>query len=96
MSMLTLNLGKVYKVYSGKANYCACGCSGRYHVASQHVAYAGQERGYAYTAQDICNVTVRKIVGRILAAADMEQGENYIAATVGQRRLLAWFNNELD
>jgi len=85
-----LDLHKVYKVYSGKANYCACGCSGYYRVASQHLDYASAERGYAYDDRDISDVSVRRIVGKILAAADMEKGEDYIAATVGQRRLLAW------
>jgi len=92
--MLNL-LSAVYKVYSGRAGQCGCGCSGRYRVASQHRDYAGQERGYAYDSSDVSDDAVRRTVGKILAAATMEDSGSYIHAQVGGRVYVAYYDPKL-
>ena len=85
-----LDLSRVFKVYNGRVNSCCCGCSGKYATASAHKAYADQNRGYA--VDDVNDETVRKIVGKILSAADPRDEGDHVHATVGKRLLIAFYN----
>jgi hypothetical protein len=64
-------------------------------VASQHRDYAGQERGYAYDDSHVSDEEVRRTVGRILAAATMEDTGSYIHAQVGGRVYVAYYDPKL-
>ena len=85
-----LDLSRVFKVYNGRVNSCCCGCSGKYATASVHKAYADQDRGYA--VDDVNDETVRKIVGKILSAANPKDEGNHVHATVGKRLYIAFYN----
>lgn len=84
------DLSKVYKVYSGRLRFCMCGCAGKYTVASAHREEANRERGYDYTDEEVSDVTVRRIVGKILSAAEPVMEDNYIHAVVGKRFYVAY------
>lgn len=84
-----LDLSRVYKVYNGRVNSCCCGCSGKYATASALKAIADQDRGYV--VDDVNDETVRKIVGKILSAADPKDGGDHVYATVGKRLLIAYY-----
>ena len=84
-----LDLSRVFKVYNGRANSCCCGCSGKYATASALKAIADQDRGYI--VDDVNDETVRKIVGKILSAADPKDGGDHVYATVGKRLLIAYY-----
>jgi hypothetical protein len=84
-----IDLNKVYKVYNGRAGLCACGCSGKYTTASQHKEFADKARGYE--TDDVNDVTVRKIVGKILSAENPEDsGMGFVYAIVGKRMYVAY------
>ena len=85
-----LDLSKVFKVYSGKANHCACGCSGKYKVASVHKDFADKDRGYSYDGSDIDDTEVRKIVGKILASDNPVDNGDHVYAVVGKRMYVAF------
>ena len=85
-----LDLSRVFKVYNGRVNSCCCGCFGKYATASVHKAYADQDRGYA--VDDVNDETVRKIVGKILSAANPKDEGNHVHATVGKRLYIAFYN----
>ena len=85
-----LDLSRVFKVYNGRVNSCCCGCSGKYATASALKAFADQDRGYA--VDDVNDETVRKIVGKILSAADPKDGGDHVYATVGKRLYIAYYN----
>ena len=84
-----LDLSRVFKVYNGRANACCCGCSGKYATASALKAFADRDRGYE--VDDVNDETVRKIVGKILSAADPKDGGDHVYATVGKRLLIAYY-----
>jgi hypothetical protein len=84
-----LDLSRVFKVYNGRANTCCCGCSGKYATASALKAHADQDRGYV--VDDVNDETVRKIVGKILSAANPRDEGDHVHATVGKRLLIAFY-----
>lgn len=84
-----LDLSRVFKVYNGRANRCCCGCSGKYATASVHKAYADKDRGYE--VDDVNDVAVRKVVGKILSAANPKDEGDHVHATVGKRLLVAYY-----
>ena len=84
-----LDISKVFKVYNGRVNSCCCGCSGKYATASALKAFADKDRGYE--VDDVNDETVRKIVGKILSAADPKDGGDHVYATVGKRLLIAYY-----
>jgi hypothetical protein len=85
-----LDLSRVFKVYNGRANSCCCGCSGKYATASAFKAFADQDRGYV--VDDVNDETVRKIVGKILSAANPKDEGGHVHATVGKRLYVAFYN----
>ena len=85
-----LDLSRVFKVYNGRVNSCCCGCSGKYATASALKSFADQDRGYV--VDDVNDETVRKIVGKILSAADPKDGGDHVYATVGKRLYIAYYN----
>ena len=85
-----LDLSRVFKVYNGRVNSFCCGCSGKYATASAFKAFADKDRGYV--VDDVNDETVRKIVGKILSAADPKDGGDHVYATVGKRLYIAYYN----
>jgi len=83
-----LDISKVYKVYSGRAGMCCCGCSGKYATATAHKEFADQDRGYV--VDDVNDVTVRKVVGKILSADRPVDEGPHVYAVVGKRMYVAY------
>jgi len=84
-----LDLSNVYKVYNGKPNRCCCGCSGKYATASAHKEFADKDRGYV--VEDANDVTVRKVVGKILSAENPIDEGGHVYAIVGKRMYIAYY-----
>ena len=84
-----LDLSNVYKVYNGKPNRCCCGCSGKYATATAHKEFADKDRGYA--VDDANDVTVRKVVGKILSANNPIDEGGHVYAIVGNRMYIAYY-----
>lgn len=85
------DLHKVFKVYSGKAGSCMCGCSGKYKISSALREEANRDRGYDHNDQDVSDVTVRRTVGKILSAAKPVFESNYVYTVIGNRIHVAYF-----
>ena len=85
------DLRKVYKVYSGRAGFCMCGCAGKYKVSTALREEANRDRGYDYSDDDVSDVTVRRTVGKILSAADPVFEGNHVYAVIGKRIHVAYF-----
>ncbi len=84
-----MELQSVYKVYSGKANRCMCGCSGKYATASAHAEFATAERGY--DAQDVNDRSVKIIAGKVLRSSNKVIEGNYAFVEQNGRILVAYF-----
>jgi len=65
--MNQITVDQVVSVYSGKANKCACGCSGTYRYASAYRDQGIQLRGYAIDADEVNDRQVAKVVGLLNA-----------------------------
>jgi len=63
-------LADVIQVYSGRANACCCGCSGKHTVASAHRAEAARRCGYAVADEDVSDRTVKLIYNKVAKAAE--------------------------
>ena len=85
-----IDLSKVFKVYNGKANACACGCSGKYKVARALNSVADKDRGYSHDESDIDDTQVRKIVGKILSSENPIDNGDHVYAVVGKRMYVAF------
>ena len=85
-----IDLSKVFKVYNGKANACACGCSGKYKVARALKSVADKDRGYSHDESDIDDTQVRKIVGKILSSENPIDNGDHVYAVVGKRMYVAF------
>jgi hypothetical protein len=85
-----IDLSKVFKVYNGKANACACGCSGKYKIASSLKSVADKDRGYSHDESDIDDTQVRKIVGKILSSDNPIDNGDHVYAVVGKRMYVAF------
>ena len=84
-----LDVSNVFKVYNGKPNRCCCGCSGKYATATAHKEFADKDRGYV--VEDANDVTVRKVVGKILSADNPIDEGGHVYAIVGKRMYIAYY-----
>ena len=89
-----VDVSQVYKVYSGKAHKCACGCSGIYRVASAHLKYTSDDRGYPYEKSDDKFVKrVVKIINDNLSIATKARTDsdvNWVSVVIGERTYTAY------
>ena len=58
----------VMSVYSGKANKCCCGCSGKHTYAKAHQEAGSKDRGYEVGDEECNDRTVTLILRKIQAA----------------------------
>ena len=64
----------VYKVYSGKAGRCACGCSGKY----SYTAQGAVEQSPGYDVTDSINErSVKIIANKVLRNPNVQYEGNY-------------------
>ena len=86
----------VISVYSGRDRACCCGCSGKHSYASKYRAYAGRHRGYKVQDNEMSDLTVKRIVGKINKSYMAEPQTTsmcaeYMTAVIGKRLYIAYF-----
>jgi hypothetical protein len=79
----------VYKVYSGKAGSCACGCSGKY----SYTALGAVEQSPGYDVSDAVNErSVKIIAGKIQRNPNKKDEDGMVYVEEGNRILIAYYN----
>lgn len=77
----------VYKVYSGKAGKCMCGCAGRYSYTAQGAL--DHSPGYK---PNVNERSVKIIAGRVLRNPNKVKEDNYYFVEENGRILVAYFS----
>lgn len=79
----------VYKVYSGKAGKCMCGCSGKY----SYTAQGAVEQNPGYDVTDSINErSVKIIAGKVLRSSNKVAEDNCVFVEQNGRILVAFFS----
>ena len=77
----------VYKVYSGKAGACMCGCAGKY----SYTADGAATKGPGYDVSDMVNErSVKIIAGKVLRNPNTKREDGMLVLEQGERVLVAW------
>ena len=77
----------VYKVYSGLAGRCMCGCSGKY----SYTAKGAVEDNPGYDVSDKVNErSVKIIAGKLLRDSNTQRDEGTLVLIKNNRILVAW------
>lgn len=89
-----IDVARVTAVYTGRPG-CACGCRGKYRYASAHASKAGQRRGYAVSADEISDRSVKLVTSRvnkmIAKGLFFEKGEGFVAVELPSRLYIVKF-----
>ena len=82
-----MELNGVYKVYSGKAGSCACGCSGKY----SYTADGAVNHNPGYDVSDMVNErSVKIIAGKVMRDPNrIDEGE-FVYVVKNDRILVAY------
>lgn len=89
VTIATLTLKDIKRVYSGIDGKCCCGCSGKYWEADA-VRCVGVDHGSEIYVPDTRMIT--KVFNLLKAApGECQQGSNHIARVVGGRLYIAYF-----
>lgn len=81
----SLALDDVLSVYSGKPGKCCCGCSGLHRYASRFRREASEGRGYKVTDDEVNDTRVKRLLGIVQDAPEVEVGSNNVSAVVDGR-----------
>ena len=85
-----MELQNVYKVYSGKAGKCMCGCAGKY----SYTAEGAVEHNPGYDVSDAVNErSVKIIAGKVLRNSNAQREDNYIFVEENGRILVAYLKD---
>lgn len=95
MKIADVSPDQVMSVYSGKANYCCCGCAGNHRYNSKHVRAASKWRGYPVRPEEISDRSVAIVLNKIKRYADCidmvpEGSANFFSAVAGDRLYIAY------
>ena len=77
----------VYKVYSGKAGKCMCGCAGKYSYTSEGAVK--HNPGYEPTVSER---SVKIITNKLLRNSNTKRDEGTMVLEQNGRVLVAWFD----
>jgi hypothetical protein len=85
----TIKPADILRVYSGRANYCCCGCAGSYRYNPAHRAAARRHARRRIDAKEFNAAQVKRVLGIVQAraastAADFCAGD-HARVTVGTR-----------
>lgn len=87
-----LDIDKVASVYSGKANKCCCGCSGKYYYAKKFQEWSSKNRGYPVNDEDVNDRQVKRIVNKLNKNIEkLESDSNWFCLTEGNRWYIAYY-----
>ena len=79
----------VYKVYSGKAGTCMCGCAGKY----SYTAVGAVEDSPGYDVSDRVNErSVKIIANKVLRSANKRTEDGMVYSVQNGRILVAFFH----
>ena len=79
----------VYKVYSGRAGACMCGCAGKY----SYTAKGAVEQSPGYDVSDRVNErSVKIITNKLLRNSRTERDEGTMVLVQNGRILVAWLD----
>lgn len=89
--MEPIKIEQVSSVYSGRDGKCCCGCSGKHRYASAHREWAGENRGYKVSDEDVSDRSVKLLVNKMNAHLGVAycEGDHYVLV-LGQRLYLAY------
>ena len=77
----------VYKVYSGKAGKCMCGCAGKY----SYTELGAREDNPGYDVSDAVNErSVKIILNKLLRNPNTKQEDGMLVLEQGERVLVAY------
>jgi hypothetical protein len=91
---VSVPLDSVYAVYTGKANSCCCGCTGKYTYNNKNRDYASKNRGYEVQNSEICDSAVKRIYNQIVNDPRVMIEDGYLIVETETRVKLAFFINE--
>jgi hypothetical protein len=91
----SIDIEKVYAVYSGKPGRCMCGCAGKYSYASKYQEFAGKNRGYSVDDDEVNDRTVRMFVKKVSESDGVNVLKGYIySVTIGNRLYAIYTKND--
>jgi hypothetical protein len=86
---MSVNIGGITKVYSGKARRCMCGCAGKYSYTANGAAVDGP--GYDVT-DSINERSVKIIAKKVLSNPNTDHSEaGYAVLEQGERVLVVFY-----
>lgn len=77
----------VYKVYSGRAYRCMCGCEGKYSYTSEGAVK--HNPGYE---PNVNERSVKIIAGKLLRNSNTQREDDMLILEQNDRILVAWFD----
>jgi hypothetical protein len=88
---MSVNISGITKVYSGKANRCHCGCSGKY----SYTAHGAVEDNPGYDVSDSVNERSVKIIAKkVLSNPNTDHSDKEYAVLEQNGRVLIVFFKE--
>ena len=79
----------VFKVYTGRAGKCMCGCAGKY----SYTELGAKEHGPGYDVDDsVSERSVKIITGKLLRNSNTQREDDYMMLEQNGRILVAWFD----
>lgn len=91
--MKAFDFTKVTSVYSGKANRCCCGCSGKHYYKNETRELAGKNRGYEIEDEEISDSMVKRIIKKIQENISISENmDTCISIELGERLYIAYIS----
>ena len=91
--MKAFDFTKVTSVYSGKANRCCCGCSGKHYYKNETRKEAGKNRGYEIEDEEISDSMVKRIIKKIQENSNIADNQKtYISIELSERLYIAYIS----
>lgn len=81
-----MDINSVYKVYSGQAGKCMCGCAGKYSYTAEGAVK--HNPGYE---PNVNERSVKIIAGRVLRNPNARRAEDHVYVEENGRIMVAWF-----
>ena len=93
------SITEVSSVYSGKRGRCCCGCAGKHTYSEQHQSWAGKNRGYKVSDEEVNDRVVTMMVNKVDRfvrsgqAEDVTMSDSHFGVDVGNRTYVLYFKD---
>lgn len=77
MNLKSIPFESVRSVYTGKANKCCCGCSGRHTYVSAYRDESSKNRGYTVEDSEINDSVAKRIYNQVINDPNAQLDEDY-------------------